>query len=199
MAKAIEIDEEEYNRLQRTAATLGKIASNPKAKALVEQAHKLVDPEAKTPTLDQQQPLLEAVETVNKTIADFTKAQQERDAKADSDRKLNELKAQQDASWRELRADRTWTDDGLKKVQEYMETKGLLDPKDAAALFLRDNPPPPPATPGGTGGWDFISGTAASGDDDMKKLIESKGENNQLLDKMSREALMEIRGQGPRR
>ena len=33
------------------------------------------------------------------------------------------------------------------------------------------------------------------GEKDLKALIDSKGENNVLIDKMAREALFEVRGQ----
>jgi hypothetical protein len=79
-----------------------------------------------------------------------------------------------------------------------MDAKGILDPEDAALIFERDNPPPPPAMPGGSGPWNFMEPSPESGDD-IKKLIESKGENGLLLDKMVREGLAEVRGTQGRR
>lgn len=190
----IELDEEEYNRLLKTQGTLAKIAENPKARVLVEQAHKLVDPTAKTPTLDANAPMETALEAVNKTISDFTKKQEDREAAEKADRELTALKNRQDDGWNRLRGDRSWTAEGLKKVEAYMSEKGILDPEDAAALVLRDNPPPPPAMPGGTGAWNFLGDVSNDGDNDIKKLIEKRGEDEGLLHKMSQAALSEVRG-----
>jgi ribosome assembly protein YihI (activator of Der GTPase) len=194
----IEIDEETWNAQQRTMATLGLIAKNPKAKKLVEQAHKLIDPNAPTPTIEAEAPLEAALTEVNKTIAELRKERDEEKAAAKAERDLNALKARQDDGWARLRQDRTWTPAGLEKVQEIMNQKGILDPEDAAVIFLRDNPPPPPAMPGGTGAWNFLE-TPADDQVDIKKLIETKGENAPLLEKMTREALAEVRGSTPSR
>lgn len=193
----IEIDEAEWNKIQGTMGVLKSIAANPKAAKLVEQAHKLVDPTAPTPKLEAEAPLQEALSEVNKTLAELRKEREEEKTARETQQKLDALKNRQDAGWAKLRAAR-WTDEGLKKVQEIMDAKGILDPEDAALIFERDNPPPPPAMPGGTGPWNFMEPAADDGAD-IKKLIESKGDNNLLLDKMTREALTEVRGAQPRR
>lgn len=192
----IEIDEAEWNKIQGTMGVLKSIAANPKAAKLVEQAHKMVDPNAPTPKLEADAPLTEALENVNKTLAELRKEREDEKASRETQQKLDALRAQQDASWAKLRG---LTDEGRKKVQEIMDNKGILLPEDAYLIFERDNPPPPPVMPGGTGPWNFMEPTAEDGQD-IKKLIESKGENAPLLDKMIREGLAEVRGQsGTRR
>jgi hypothetical protein len=193
----IEIDEEEWNKIQNTRSVLKAIAANPKAAKLVEQAHKMVDPNAPTPKIEAEAPLQEALDTMNKTLADIRKEREEEKTARETQQKLDTIKGRQDAGWAKLRAAR-WTDEGLKKVQEIMDAKGILDPEDAALIFERDNPPPPPAMPGGTGPWNFLEPASDDGAD-IKKLIESKGESGPLLDKMIREGLAEVRGSQPRR
>jgi ribosome assembly protein YihI (activator of Der GTPase) len=195
----VEIDEAEWNKIQSTMGVLKSIAANPKAAKLVEQAHKLVDPNAPTPKIEAEAPLQEALENVNKTIVELRKEREEEKLAAKTERDLTALKHRQDAGWEKLRNDRRFLPEGLKKIQEIMDAKGILDPEDAAAIFERDNPPPPPAMPGGTGPWNFMEAPAEQGGEDIKKLIDSKGENGLLLDKMTREALTEIRGNQPRR
>ena len=48
MAK-IEVDEAEYNRMVALQGVASKIVANPSARKMLEQAHKLVDPNAPTP------------------------------------------------------------------------------------------------------------------------------------------------------
>ena len=54
MARMIEVDEDEYNRQRTLMGIATKIVANPKAKARLEEAYKMVDPNAPTPTLDAE-------------------------------------------------------------------------------------------------------------------------------------------------
>jgi hypothetical protein len=86
-------------------------------------------------------------------------------------------------------------DEGIEKVKKLMEDKGLLDPRDAAAIFLRDNPPQMPSTPSGgiTGtAWGFADVNAES-DKSIQELIASKGQNDSLADRMANQALNDFR------
>ena len=76
-----------------------------------------------------------------------------------------------------------------------MEDKGLFDVDDAVAIFERNNPPQTPVTPGGIGSWGFADLTGAEPDKDIAALIASKGENDQVADRMALNALKEFRGQ----
>ena len=75
-----------------------------------------------------------------------------------------------------------------------MKEKGIVDPLIAAAYVEKMLPPQLPATPSGGTSWNFIEGVQ-DGEADLKKLIESKGNYEPLIDKMAHEALSEVRGQ----
>lgn len=191
-----EVDETELLSLRRLQGVASKIVANPKAKALLEQAHKLVDPNAPTPTLDQEktvaEPLQAALKRVDDLAAEMKKDKEERE-RADQ---LSRLNANVEAGFAKLRSD-GWQEDGIKKVDELMKEKGILDPIIAAAYIEKSMPKPEPATPSGSGAWNFIDGVQ-DGEADLKKMIESKGNNESLADKMARDALNEIRGQSRR-
>ncbi len=74
-----------------------------------------------------------------------------------------------------------------------MEDKGILDADIAAAYFEKQHPPQAPVTPGGSGAWNFMD-MPADGDADLKKLVETKGESEQLIQKMAIDALNDVRG-----
>jgi CubicO group peptidase (beta-lactamase class C family) len=61
-----------------------------------------------------------------------------------------------------------------------------------AAWAATLNPPQAPVQQS-TGGWDFLT-MPQEGGEDLKRLVETKGENDRLVDKMAFEALKEIRG-----
>ena len=79
-----------------------------------------------------------------------------------------------------------------------MESKGILDPLDAAAIFLRDHPPQQPIEQTGSGGWNFIPGAelSPSADADDKyvdALLKTKGGTEALLSQRTAQTLNEVR------
>lgn len=188
----VEIDEVELANMRRLTQTIDTIIRHPQARKLAEQAHKIVNPHAPTPALEQEQMVRAPVDELRKEMSDFIaetkKDREEREKQA----RLSEINAKVEAGKAQLRRN-GWTDEGLKAVEDLMHQKGLLDPLDAAAIYERDHPPAVPATPSGSGNWDFLSGVQ-QGEDDLKKLIDSRGESSALIDKMARDALNEVRG-----
>lgn len=192
MSKTVEISEEDFIRDQTLRNTVAKLKSDPKAWALVEQAAKIIDPKAPTPTLDQMRQQTEPLEALRKEIEDFKANAAKEKADRETSEKLSQLERNRSSGIAKLRA-QGWTDDGIKGIEEIMEKKGVLDPEDAAAIFEKLHPPQAPVTPSGSGSWNFM----ALADDtatDIKKLVESKGESEQLVQKMAIDALNDIRG-----
>ena len=192
MPKVIEIDESDYNRLTALHGVAARIIANPAARKLLEQAQKVIDPNVATPTLDAEQqhlaPLKALEESVTKQISELKQSQEERDRLA----RINEIATKQASDKAQLRKD-GYTDEGLAAIDKIMTDKGLLDVMDAVAIFERNNPPPAPVTPGAGSGWNFTD-TTAEADKNITDLIQSRGQNDQIADRMVREALSEFRG-----
>ena len=190
----IEIDEEMLVRHQHLAQTVSKLMDNPKARELVEQAVKLEFPNAKTPLLDSKAQQHAVVSGVEKKLDDFIAQQQAERAEREKNDKLAAINKTVEDGMAALKA-RGWRDAGLKAVREIMDQKGILDPIDAAAIYERDHPPEPLMNPGSSGAWNFLEQQSEEPDKDIEKLIESKGQNEFIADKMAREALQDFRGQ----
>ncbi len=188
----VEIDEIELRNLNTIKNTVDTIIRHPKARKLVEQARKIVDPNAVTPALDAEAEQNAPLTELSKTVSDLRKQIEDDKAEREKNAKLSSISNTINEEKAALRR-AGWTDDGLKKVDEIMEKKGILSPLDAATIYERDNPPALPATPSGSGNWNFI-GSVGEGEADLKKLIETRGESSSLIDKMAREALNEVRG-----
>lgn len=197
MPKMVEVSEEDLMRDKNLRAQVERILSNPDARLLVEQAAKIVDPQAKTPTLDQRKVVEEPISALRKEMTDFIAAQnkdrEEREAKS----KRDEISNQVSSGLGRLRAS-GWTDEGVKGVEKIMEEKGILDVDIAAAYFEKQHPPQAPVKSGGAGAWNFMDLPTDSSDADLKKMVENRGQHEGLIDKMAMDALAEIRGQ-PRR
>lgn len=194
MAKMIEVEEGEYNQMVALRGVASKIVANPAARRRLEEAHKLADPNAPTPTLDQENaqlaPVRELEKTVNDRIAKFEKERE--DEKREST--LAAIADRQTKGLAKLRS-AGYTDEGVAAVQKLMEDKGLLDVDDAVAIFERHNPPQTPTTPSGgiTGtSWGFADVNAES-DKSIQDLIASKGQNDSVSDRMANAALNDFR------
>ncbi len=194
MAK-IEIDEAEYNQMAALRGIASKIVANPVARKRLEEAHKLVDPNASTPLLDQERLQAEPLNAL-KAEYDAKLAKLEKDREDEKrEAALAKIAADQAAGFARLRQQR-YTDEGIAKIEEIMKTKGILDVDDAVAIFERNNPPATPATPAGgmTGSaWGFTVNDDS--DKNIEALIGSRGQNDAIADRMAIQALQEFRGQ----
>jgi ribosome assembly protein YihI (activator of Der GTPase) len=193
----VEIDEAELLEHRRMRGVLAKITADPKRKARLELLHKEVDPDVPTPTNDLLKPVDDAVAGVSKQIADLTKQLADEKAESEKQRNLAQLSARVDSGLASLKQ-QGWMDDGIAKVKAIMEEKGLLDVDDAVAIFERRNPPPAPIAPGGSGAWNFMDEVTNDADADIKKLIQTKGDSEPLLNQMVNKTLLEVRGSSRR-
>ena len=188
----VEIDENELVQLRRLQGVAQKITANPEAKKLLEKAYKTVEPNAPTPTLDQEKLIQEPLNEATKRIQALEEQLKKDKEDGENRTKLAALQDQVEKGFAKLRSD-GWQEDGIKKVDELMKEKGILDPLIAASWIEKNTPQPEPVTPSGSGAWSFIDGVQDS-EADLKKLIDTKGNSEPLTDKMARDALNEFRG-----
>lgn len=172
----------------------GKIVAKPESRRLLEQAQKLVDPNAATPMLDEEARTRAPVEALEKTLNDKLAALDKERADEKREANLAAIAQRQTAGLAQLRK-QGYTDEGVAAVQKLMEDKGLLDVDDAVAIFERANPPQMPSTPqGGMTGtaWGFADVNDQS-DKLIQELIGSKGQNDSVTDRMAANALQDFR------
>ena len=190
----IEVDEAEYNRMHALAVVANRIVQNPAARRRLEEAHKMVEPNAPTPFLDQERAREEPLTALKTEMqAKLDALQKERDDER-RDANIRALADKQEKAFAKLKHTHRYTDEGVKAVRDLMEAKGLLDVDDAVAIFERSNPPQMPATPAGgmTGqSWGFAD-TSDQTDALIKELIANKGEGN-TVDRLANQALQDFR------
>ena len=191
MAK-VEIDEEDYRKMAHLQGVASQIWADPEARKLLQKAHKKVDPKAATPDLDQEAVIQAPVSALEKKFDEFIQKTEAEKAEASQATKLAQLQAQRDAGFAKLKQEK-WTAEGIKRVEEVMEAKGILDPIDAAAIVEKSMPQQQPVTPGGSGSWNFMD-SPADGEVDLKRLIDTKGSQDRVPEKMAWDAINEMRG-----
>jgi len=196
MGRMIEVDEDAYNGSVKLRERLRRIASNPKNAAALEAMEKELDPSVSTPHLDQQKAITEPIEGLRKDLAEFKKGIEDERVKEQEERTKGALNAKWEAG-RAWMLQNGFTEEGVKKIEEeLMAPNGITDHKIAAAYWEKEHPTPPPAMPGGTGAWNFIDPQPDDkANDSIKKLIDSKGQDNVVADRMARDALNEFRQQ----
>jgi hypothetical protein len=193
----IEVEESDLLASAQTVKAVQAMLANPKARSLLLNAQKIINPNAVIPEIDAKAPI----------EAEIAK---EREARLALEKRLDDEKAANEAAaktrsfkdkWEADKADlrrQGYTDEGVSKIEKLAEERGIPSLEAAAALFDKLNPPATVAAPsGGIGGWDLFQ-PAAEEDTNMKKLLESKGEDNMALNSMINSALTEVRGKARR-
>ena len=196
--KLVEIDEADLLRLRRVDNVVREMERNPSAKKKLLNALKDVRPDdPAVKGLERPDPTEQRFTAQEETINALKKQIEDDKAERERQDKLGRLQADQDRAFEALRAEK-WTEDGIAKVKKVMEDKGILDVAIAAKWVESQMPPQSPLSPIGTGAWNFMD-QVNDGEADLKKLIETRGENDSLLRKMAGEAISELRGTAPRR
>ncbi len=185
-----EIDENQLAALKVYDDFYRKASSNPEHRKLLKQLEKAVYPDAAIPEIDAanavEAKLDEKLKALDDKLAEFTKAQSERE---DRD-KENEIKAKWAAGQRFAR-ESGYTDEGLEKLEKYMQDRGIFDHDIAIPAFERANPPPIPTTVGNGERWNFFD--APADDAAVKSLLETNNDET-FLREMIPAALRDVRG-----
>lgn len=188
-----EIDESEllaYDHIKRTVAAMQQ---NPKARKLLQEAHKLVNPSAPDPQPDP----IEAATAPVKSQVDEVRAMLEADRaeRAEAGR-IADFRTGWENQKNTLRRG-GWTDEGLGEVEKHAHERGIPDLEVAAAHYEKLHPPAQPNQPT-TGGWNFFD---AKPEDDkfVDAMLVSHGDDAIALDREISAALTEYRSQQPRR
>ena len=172
MPDTYEITEQQFKEDKNLRETVQKLLADPKAGPMVEQALKLVMPNAATPRLDRQNQIQEPINAALKEVADL-KAEMKKDKdEREKNEKLAAMGAKIEADKAKLRRD-GWTEEGIKGVEKQMEDSGIIDVMDAAAIFEKKHPPQQPVMPSGTGAWNFMEGI---GDGEGRGVAPGEGE-----------------------
>lgn len=189
---AVEIDEVELLRLRKQDSTVHALLANPKSKRKIFEAYKEHDPNARIPELEIEEAARAPVTALETKVAELQKKIEDDAAERAKNAKLHSLSSTIDEGKAKLRR-AGWTDEGLEALDKVMEEKGTTDIEMAAAYYEKLHPPQSPVAPRGHGGWNFMQ-EVQDGEADLKRLLDTRGDNEIAVDKMAREALNDYRG-----
>ena len=136
----IEIEEAEFKNLNRIRDTIAQIGAVPEGKRLLQKAHKLVDPKALTPELDEDENKAKVTTEFEKKFNDLQAKIEADKAEREKNESLASLNAKFEAGRKALR-DQRYTKEGIEAVEKFMDERGIPDHAIAAAYLEKQNPP----------------------------------------------------------
>lgn len=193
----IEVDENEFKDLQRLKATLGKMRVNKDALVYLQRAHKLIDPNAITAELDEIEAKSKEKSELQKSLDEIKAEIQADKEKRENDANLAKFNAKFEAGRQALR-ERRYTPEGIAAVEKKMEEMGVADHVLVADHLEKQMPPQEVMTPRAFGGFDFFT-PPKDEEEFTKKLLESKGNDDNAVLKAALGAIQETRGNTARR
>jgi hypothetical protein len=149
-----EIDENDYAEWQRHKTVLEKIGKSEEAKKLLQKAVLIGAPEMAgvEPRIRDENEQFKG-EITSKLDAFLDEQRKDRE-----ERQAAEAKGNMEREWltgrRKLR-DAGYSDEGVEKIEAFMEKRGVADHEIAMAAYERENPPPAPVATGGSR-WNFF-------------------------------------------
>lgn len=198
MAK-VEVDETEYAASQQVVRIFSEMLANPDARKKVLEAKKTVRPNEAIPEIDAAKPGFEAIDRLSKDFSDFRAELAKEKADREAAEKTAKFQSEWNASKEALKAD-GWLDDGIANIEKLAQERGIPDLEAAALLYRKLHPEPSPVEPSGYGRFAmFEMPSDADPQSYMKKLVETRGDSEAVLDAEIRAAINEVRGAPVRR
>lgn len=189
---AEELTETEVMNLRGIAGAVDRMLKNPESRKRLLEAQKIINPNAVIPELDATRPLNDAISGMNKKMDDLANSI----AKDKQDRSDMEARARMQSQWEAGRATANragYTKEGLEALENFMVEKGIADHEVAMPAFERINPPSAPIS-ASKSGFDLLQQSVSDATEEMKKLIESRGQDRGAVNSLVAKTLSEVRG-----
>ena len=188
---AVEVDETRLHNLTTIAQIADGLMKTPAARRKYLEAVKQVYPNVSIPEIDAARPVLEDVEKVKTAVFDEIKKLREDLQKDQEGRQVSAVKLKYEQGRQSL-IDLGYTPEGVADVEKFMTDNGIMDWNIARKSIEYDNPRPAPARPSRGNMFDVIE-SKTTGDDYIKKLFETGGKDESVLDDQINKVLAESR------
>jgi hypothetical protein len=177
-----DVEQTRLQALERTARSVAQIMKDPSRKLKLLELQKEAEPEAVIPELEAHKAVHDGVAALTKKFDELNDRLQSDTEKRENDAKLAEFETRMKAG-REYTAARGYNDEGIQKIEKFMEERGIANHEDAVARYEQLFPPPAPVRSSGLAG--FLAHARGDDTDELtKQLIASKGDDNFVLDRM---------------
>lgn len=127
----VEIDEAELAHLRNAAQFIARAEKLPEGRKMINKLAKGINPEIRT----EEDIASEYAAPLKAELDDLKKW------KGDMENRITSYNA--DESWSKVRAERQYTEDGIKQLRKFADENGIKNPAHAAAAWERENPATP--------------------------------------------------------
>lgn len=189
----VEVDERQLAYLRNTEQTVKALLRNPKTRGPILAAYKAHNPNAAIPEIDTRQMMAQGFQQIRKEIGDFINSERTARQTKETQETLDRLKEAVENGRQMLRS-RGYTDEGIKKVEEFRDAKGLLEYEDAVKLYEVDNPPAQISD--NMGAMSMFNSVIAQDDSNEfhKRLFDSMGEDSGAVEREALNTIRDMRG-----
>lgn len=184
----IEVDEADYAAKQRIFGFVERALGNPKTRTRVLEVQKELEPNFSAPELEQRAYVDERVDAIEKLIREDIDTRKQREQERDEAAQKAALEQRWHAGQSAAR-NKGYSDDGIAKLEEYMQRHGIIDHAIAMPAFEQENPLPQPIETGDRR-WGFFDAQTTESPD-LKPLFE--GNEEQFLRQQITATLNEVR------
>lgn len=157
-----QITDAQLAEFQNVDTFVRRALAHPKHRRKILEVQKGLNPDTAIPEIDESDPLHAKLQALEERLDERENAEQTRALSTNW------------SAGRERARRRGFSDDGLAKLETFMEQRGILSHDDAAVLWEHENPPPTPAQ-GSSGGWNFFV-PPADASPDLKLLYDGNDE-----------------------
>ena len=187
----IEVDEQNFRAASQVVSAFETMLKHPGARKLVLQAQKTVNPNLAIPELDAPAAGFERINQLQQQLDAQKQALEDEKKSRVEEKRLNELTSRWDASRGKLRK-AGWSDEGIGKIEKFMEEKLIGDHEVAAAAYERLYPEPAAISPS-SNRLDMFSMKNVRADTDESTKMLLSGDDEGFLSRMIPQTLAEIR------
>ena len=185
-----EIDEVELQRYRTLETTVQGLLKNPKSRRKLLEAQREANPNLAIPELDANKPVEDEITKLRSELEEDRKLR----AKERDDEKAEANKKELNSKWEEGRLfarSNGYNEDGLKALEDFMQKEGVFSHRIGMAAFEKEHPQEQIIA--SSTDWNFFEKPEGDGSDLMTKLMDSKGEDDGILRKMTQQALTDTR------
>jgi len=188
----VEIDENELANLRRVYQIADAVGKHPEGRNLLNEAIAVAVPDQAGPEVRLRKELNDRFSSVEKLLLE-EREERKREKEAEAEERAKRSLERRWLTTRNQARETGYTDEGLEKLEDFMEKNGIADHTLAMPAFEKLNPPPEPVVSGNSN-WGFFDnqGQAGEGDAAMKALYAE--DYDSFLGQSINTALKEVRG-----
>ena len=188
---AVEVDETRLSNLNTIAQIADGLMKSPKARQKYLEAVKEVYPNVSIPEIDVARSALSDVAKFRNDVINEVKKIRDDITKDKETSQVSAIQKKYEQGKQSLN-DLGYTPEGVEAVEKFMTENSILDWDVGRKAYEYDNPRPAPAPPSRGNMFDFVQ-QKNNGDDYIKKLFETGGKDESVLDNQINVVLAEAR------